>query len=98
MRGSYPSWSEALRTLSPGGWVTQNMPQDAPRTAWERAQWDRCDTDALCKLADATAGVDVTSYVADVGVPTLILAPTTTDTTRASDPRRLASAAAPAPA
>jgi len=75
MRGTYPSWSAAIRALGPGGWTTQNMDADAPRTRWEREQWDRCDTDALCRLADATPQVDVTSYVADIRVPTLLLSP-----------------------
>ncbi|HZP30942.1 MAG TPA: alpha/beta hydrolase, partial [Acidimicrobiia bacterium] len=85
MRGSFPSWSAALRELGPGGWITQNMDPDEPRTAWERAQWDRCDTDALCGLADATPGVDVTGYVARIGVPVLVLAPAASHLTPLAD-------------
>jgi len=75
MRGRFDSWSAALHALGPGDWVTQNMAMDDPRTAWEREQWDRCDTEALCRLADATAEVDVTGYVSEIAVPTLVLAP-----------------------
>jgi pimeloyl-ACP methyl ester carboxylesterase len=75
MRDGFASWSDALRSLGPGGWVARNMAADDPRTAWEREQWDRCDTDALCRLADATPAVDVTGYVAEIAVPTLVLAP-----------------------
>jgi pimeloyl-ACP methyl ester carboxylesterase len=75
MRDDYPTWADALRALGPGGWITRNMNPDDPRTAWEREQWDRCDADALARLADATLGVDVENYVPDVRVPTLILAP-----------------------
>ena len=59
MRGDYPTWSDALRALGPGGWVTRSMPAGAPKTEWERAQWDRCDAEALARLADATVHVDV---------------------------------------
>ena len=75
MRGDYPTWSAAIRALGPGGWVTRNMDPDDPHTVWERAQWDRCETEALARLAEATSGVDVTDYVAQVRVPTLVLAP-----------------------
>ena len=75
MRGDHESWSAAIRALGPGGWTTQHMAPDAPRTHWEREQWDRCDTEALCRLADATPHVDVTRYVAEVRVPTLLLSP-----------------------
>ena len=85
MRGDFPSWSAAIRALGPGGWVTQNMPADDPRTEWERSQWDRCDTDALCRLADATSGVDVTKFAAQMQVPTLILAPSESHLTPLAD-------------
>jgi pimeloyl-ACP methyl ester carboxylesterase len=75
MRGEFGTWADALRTLGAGGWVTRSMPADDPRTAWERDQWDRCDLDALCRLADATPSVDVTQYVTAIAVPTLVLAP-----------------------
>jgi pimeloyl-ACP methyl ester carboxylesterase len=75
MRGEFPTWSAAIRTLGPGGWVSRNRDPGDPHTAWERAQWDRCDAEALARLAEATAGVDVTDWVAQVGVPTLVLAP-----------------------
>lgn len=82
MRGDFPDWPTALRTLGPGGWVTRNMPHDSPnavvraRVAWEREQWDRCDADALVALASATPHVDVEHYLERVRVPTLVLAPT----------------------
>jgi len=85
MRGRFVTWSAALRGLGPGGWVTQNMAVDDPRTAWEREQWDRCDTEALCRLADATTAVDVTGYVPDVAVPTLVLAPALSPLTPLAD-------------
>jgi pimeloyl-ACP methyl ester carboxylesterase len=75
MKGEHASWAAAIRALGPGGWTTKNMPPGAPRTLWEAEQWDRCDTEALCALADATPHVDVTGYVAQMAVPTLILAP-----------------------
>jgi 3-oxoadipate enol-lactonase len=75
MRGEFPTWSAAIRALGPGRWVTVSSDPKEPRTAWERAQWDRCDSEALARLADAASGVDVTDYVAQVGVPTLVLAP-----------------------
>jgi len=85
MRGSYESWSGAIRDLGPGAWTTQNMSPEDPRTAWEREQWDRCDTEALCRLADATPAVDVTSYVKEMRVPTLVLAPTESPLTPLAD-------------
>jgi pimeloyl-ACP methyl ester carboxylesterase len=85
MRGSYPSWADAIRTLGPGGWVTQTMPPGTPQTEWERAQWDRCDTDALCRLADATPNVDVSSYVPEMRVPTLLLSPAQSPLTSLAD-------------
>jgi pimeloyl-ACP methyl ester carboxylesterase len=75
MRGDFPTWAAAIRTLGPGGWVTRTMDPNEPRTAWERSQWDRCDTEALARLAEATPAVDVTGYVARIRVPTLVLAP-----------------------
>ena len=75
MRGTYPTWSDALRHLGAGGWVTRNMAAGAARTEWERGQWDRCDLDALTRLADATLHVDVEGYLPAVRVPTLVLAP-----------------------
>jgi pimeloyl-ACP methyl ester carboxylesterase len=89
MRDGYPTWSDALRDLGPGGWVTRHMEAAAPRTEWERKQWDRCDPEALIALADATAGVDVESYLAQVGVPTLILAPALSALTSFSDQIKL---------
>jgi pimeloyl-ACP methyl ester carboxylesterase len=85
MRGDYPTWSAALRALGPGGWVTRSMPAGAPKTEWERAQWDRNDADALARLADATLHVDVEHYVADVRAPTLILAPARSPLTPLAD-------------
>jgi 3-oxoadipate enol-lactonase len=85
MRGDFPTWSEALRTLAAGGWVTRNMPADSPRTVWEREQWDRCDLDALCRLADATLHVDVEGLLSAVNVPTLILAPAVSPLTSLAD-------------
>ena len=91
MRGSYPDWGSALRDLGPGGWVVRNMPADSPdpevraRVAWEREQWDRCDADALARLADATRFVDVGDLVAQVAVPTLILAPACSPLTPLAD-------------
>jgi len=85
MRGEHPSWASALRELGAGGWVARNMRPDDPQTAWERAQWDRCDLDALCRLADATPGVDVTSYVGAIGVPALVLAPACSPLTPLAD-------------
>jgi pimeloyl-ACP methyl ester carboxylesterase len=85
MRGRHGSWAEAIRTLSPGGWVTLNMPADTPHTEWERAQWDRCDVDALCRLADATPQVDVTPFVAEIRVPTLLLSPAQSPLTPLAD-------------
>jgi pimeloyl-ACP methyl ester carboxylesterase len=85
MRGDYPTWSAALRALGPGGWITRNMDPDDPRTEWEREQWDRCNADALARLADATLGIDVENYVPDVGVPTLILAPAASPLTSLDD-------------
>jgi pimeloyl-ACP methyl ester carboxylesterase len=61
------------------------MSVDDPRTAWEREQWDRCDTEALCRLADATQAVDVTTYVAEMRTPTLVLAPTVSPLTPLED-------------
>jgi 3-oxoadipate enol-lactonase len=85
MRGGHPTWSDALRALGPGGWVTRNMPAGAPKTEWERAQWDRCDVDALARLADATLHVDVARYVPQMRTPTLILAPAQSPLTSLSD-------------
>jgi pimeloyl-ACP methyl ester carboxylesterase len=91
MRGEYPTWSAALRDLGPGGWVVRNMPADSPdpvvraRVAWEREQWDRCDPEALARLADATLHVDVGDHLAKVRVPTLILAPARSELTSLAD-------------
>jgi 3-oxoadipate enol-lactonase len=85
MKGPYPTWSAALRDLSPGGWITKNMPPEAPRARWEREQWDRCDVEALARLADATATVDVAHYLPNVRVPTLILAPARSPLTSLTD-------------
>lgn len=85
MRDRYASWAEAIRALGPGGWTTRHMPPGDARTQWERAQWDRCDTDALCRLADATPHVDVTSCVAAVRVPVLVLAPACSPLTPLAD-------------
>lgn len=85
MRGDYPTWSAALRELGPGGWVTRNMTAGDPHTEWEREQWERCDPEALARLADATLTVDVERYVADVAVPTLILAPAASPLTSLRD-------------
>lgn len=85
MRGEHASWSAALRELTPGGWTTKNMPAGAPRTEWERQQWDRCDTDALCRLADATPHVDVSAYLGQMRVPTLLLSPARSALTSLAD-------------
>ena len=85
MRGDFPTWGEALRALGPGGWVTRNMAPGTPHTECERAQWDRCDADALARLADATMHVDVADYVTQVRTPTLILAPAQSGLTPLSD-------------
>jgi len=76
MRGSYASWAAALRELGPGGWVSQSRTPGDPSTEWDRAQWDRCDAEALIRLAEATPDVDVADLVPKVATPTLILAPT----------------------
>jgi pimeloyl-ACP methyl ester carboxylesterase len=91
MRADYPTWSDALRDLGAGGWVTRNMPPGTPRTEWERAQWDRTDLDALCRLADATLNVDVGHLLPDVAVPTLILAPGLSPLTSLQDQFRMRS-------
>jgi pimeloyl-ACP methyl ester carboxylesterase len=85
MRGDYPSWAAALRDLGPGGWVTKHMDSHDPHTQWERDQWDRCDSAALCRLADATSEVDVTGYLGSVRVPVLVLAPTASPLTPLED-------------
>jgi len=85
LRGPYETWAVALRQLGAGGWVTRSMDPSDPRTVWEREQWDRCDLDALCRLADATASVDVTDYVAGIAVPTLVLAPAASPLTALAD-------------
>jgi pimeloyl-ACP methyl ester carboxylesterase len=85
MRGDYPTWSAALRDLGPGGWVTKNMAPGEAKTEWERAQWDRCDADALARMADVTLHVDVEHYVAGVRTPTLILAPAQSALTSLAD-------------
>jgi 3-oxoadipate enol-lactonase len=85
MRDGFESWASAIRALGPGGWVTRNMASDDPRTDWERAQWERCDTEALCRLADATPAVDVTGYVGAIRVPTLILGPAASPLTTLED-------------
>jgi pimeloyl-ACP methyl ester carboxylesterase len=92
MRDGYPTWSDALRDLGAGGWVTRNMPAGSPRTAWEREQWDRCDLDALTRLADATLHVDVESYLPEVRVPTLVLAPAESALTSLADQFRIRTA------
>ena len=84
MRAEFPTWSDALRSLGAGGWVTRNM-AESPRAAWERHQWDRCDLDALCRLADATLHVDVEELLPAVSVPTLILAPAESPLTSLAD-------------
>jgi pimeloyl-ACP methyl ester carboxylesterase len=89
MRGEFPSWSAALRTLGAGGWVSRNMPAGDPRTAWERDQWDRCDLDALCALADVTPLVDVEHLLPQVAVPTLVLAPAESPLTPFADQLQL---------
>jgi len=43
------------------------------------------DADALARLADATMGVDVEHYVAQVRAPTLILAPAVSPLTHLAD-------------
>lgn len=85
MRGEHPTWAAALRALGPGGWTTKNLPAGHPRTEWERAQWDRCDTDALCALADATPHVDVGHHLASMRVPTLLLSPARSPLTSLDD-------------
>jgi pimeloyl-ACP methyl ester carboxylesterase len=85
MRGGFGSWADALRALGPGGWVTRNMAPGDRRATWEREQWDRCDLDALCRLADATPSVDVTGYVEEIAVPTLVLAPAASPLTPLAD-------------
>jgi pimeloyl-ACP methyl ester carboxylesterase len=85
MRGDYPTWADALRALGPGGWVTRNQAPGSPRTEWERVQWDRCDTEALARLADATMDVDVGGYVPKVRTPTLVLAPSESPLTPLTD-------------
>ena len=89
MRGAYPRWSDALRDLGPGGWVSQHQPPGDPRTEWDRGQWDRCDAEALMRLADATLQVDVSDLVPKVSVPTLILAPAASELTSLEDQLRL---------
>jgi pimeloyl-ACP methyl ester carboxylesterase len=85
MRGDYPTWGDALRALGPGGWVTRHMPAVDAHIVWEREQWDRCDGDALARLADATLHVDVGTYVPQVRTPTLILAPAVSPLTSLGD-------------
>jgi pimeloyl-ACP methyl ester carboxylesterase len=89
MRDNYPTWSEALRDLGPGGWVTRHMAPGQPRTEWEREQWNRCDAAALERLADATLHVDVEAYLAKVEVATLVLAPAESALTSLSDQFKL---------
>jgi pimeloyl-ACP methyl ester carboxylesterase len=74
-RGDFPTWSDALRTLGPGGWVATQLASDDQRSRWEREQWDACDADALVRLADATLTIDAEQYLPQIRVPTLILAP-----------------------
>lgn len=90
MRGDAPSWTELLREVGPGGYITRNMDPDDPRTQWERTQWDRCDADALVRLAEAALFVDVEHYVERIAVPTLILAPGDSPLTSLDDQRFLA--------
>jgi pimeloyl-ACP methyl ester carboxylesterase len=75
MRGDYPSWSAALRDLGPGGWVTRGRSAGDPQAEWDRAQWDRCDPDALVALCETTPKVDVEDLLPKVATPTLVLAP-----------------------
>lgn len=85
MRGSYPTWADALRDLGPGGWVTRARAPDDPEGEWDREQWDRCDAEALIRLAEATLHVDVADYVSKVATPTLILAPAQSPLTSLAD-------------
>jgi 3-oxoadipate enol-lactonase len=88
-RGDFPTWTEAIRVLGPGGWATKNKNPGDPRTRWEREQWDACDTEALLRLTEATLTMEVEHFVPMISVPTLILAPGASPLTSLKDQRKL---------
>jgi pimeloyl-ACP methyl ester carboxylesterase len=90
-RGEYPDWPSALRALGPGGWVSRTPPLD-PRDPlemaereWVRREWDRAPSHVLEGLARLTPHVEVEPLLAQVKVPTLILAPADSNLTPLRD-------------
>lgn len=83
LQQQYSGWSDAIRGL--GGayawhdhvrWL--HVPGDDAQNAWQVAQLRLCDEDLLERYAAATLDYDIAPYLANVAVPTLVAAPTST--------------------
>jgi len=78
----YEDWPTALGKLGSGGWAKALMESgggltggDPARTQWVINEWARTPTHVLQGLCRAVPSVDVAPLLAQIKVPTLILAP-----------------------
>jgi pimeloyl-ACP methyl ester carboxylesterase len=78
----YEDWPTALGKLGSGGWAKALMESgggltggDPERTRWVIDEWARTPTHVLQGLCRAVPSVDVAPLLAQIKVPTLILAP-----------------------
>lgn len=94
LRAKYPTWSDAIRGF--GGyfaWYDATRPgagpKDGPVERWQRESLARCDEAGLERYVAAMADFDTEPYLAEVGVPTLILALTGSTVTTLADQLRM---------
>jgi pimeloyl-ACP methyl ester carboxylesterase len=78
----YEDWPTALGKLGSGGWAKALMESgsgltggDPARTQWVIREWARTPTHVLQGLCRAVPSVDVAPLLAQIKVPTLVLAP-----------------------
>jgi len=91
LRAKYPTWSDAIRGF--GGYFAW---YDATRGAgtgpiekWQREGLSRCDDAGLERYVAAMRNFDTEGYLAEVGVPTLIMALTGSTVTTLEDQLRM---------
>lgn len=93
LRAKYPTWSDAIRGF--GGYfawydATRGGGDGAePMQKWQREALARCDEAGLERYVAAMTHFDTEPYLAEVGVPTLIIALTGSTVTTLDDQLRM---------
>jgi 3-oxoadipate enol-lactonase len=93
LRAKYPTWSDAIRGF--GGYFAWydatrgGVGAANPVQKWQRENLSRCDPEGLERYVAAMRDFDTEPYLADVGVPTLIVALAASTVTTLEDQMRM---------